>query len=146
MKYRERWKFIGNIWVLSLLQGKTNCTVDYETLLVPRTAEGDKNCHSCSFRRWQGVRWYSEPPKRKHLLNFRRGTKYWISICYTVADTPFKVRICHGFLMITWTICTKKSCDDHVTGLFSCLWLISQLARLHRMDMPLRKYRNLNKR
>ena len=55
MKYRERWKFIGNIWVLSLLQGKTNCTVDYETLLVPRTAEGDKNCHSCCFRRWQAV-------------------------------------------------------------------------------------------
>ena len=28
--------------------------------------QGDKKQSVCCFRRWQGVQWYSEPPKTKH--------------------------------------------------------------------------------
>ena len=37
--------------------------------------ERDPNRRICVFRRWQGVRRYSEPPKNKHLKNFLRGSK-----------------------------------------------------------------------
>jgi len=53
--------------------------------------QGDKKQSVCCFRRWQGVQWYSEPPKTKHsnfkstsFLSFRRKLRrgtFRISFC-----------------------------------------------------------------
>ena len=38
------------------------------------TAQGDKNCHSCCFRRWQAVRRYCKAAKTKRFTQFIKAT------------------------------------------------------------------------